>query len=191
MTTWTCSKVLAALALTLLAACEEGQGGALFPASKPARAVALSQAKLASGSVALIPPPGFCIDKASLRQNFALMARCDALGVPSAAGNAPVGIILASVTTAAQNALPSPADTAAAHDLSAVSDVIEQDTSITFRANGQPPAPGLSDSHWRGTARMGDRIMAIALFGPDGGRVSGAEGREVINRLIAASRAGS
>lgn len=190
MTIWTSSNILAAVALTTLAACEEGQGGALFPASSPARAVALSQAKMASGTVTLVAPPGFCIDKASLRQNFALMARCDALGVPSAAGDAPVGIIMTSVTSAAQDALPSPTDTAAAHSLSTVSDVVAQDTSVTFRAKGQPPAQGLSADHWRGTARLGDKIMAIALYGPQGGRVAGAEGRGVINRLIEASRAG-
>ena len=187
MNTWICKTTVAALALSLLAACEEGQGGAflqgLDTGAAPPKAIALSQANMAFGAVTLVAPNGFCIDKTSLRQNFALMSRCEALGAPSAGANAPVGILTASFS-AASATIPSPSETAAAFGLNTVTDPVVSDRSVTFRANGRAPAKGLSETHWRGTARVGSQMMGLALHGPSGGRAIGAEGRAILDQLI-------
>ncbi|MGC1505220.1 MAG: hypothetical protein WA782_13910 [Sulfitobacter sp.] len=186
MTTWTCKGTLAALALTSLAACDDGRGGALLRGLNgkvPLKSVALSQANMAFGAVTLVAPKGFCIDKNSLRQNFALMARCETLGAPSAGANAPVGILTASFSVASTT-IPTPSETAAALSLNTVTDPVIKDRSVTFRAQGAAPAKGLSETHWRGTARAGSQMMALALYGPTGGRAIGAEGRDILDRLI-------
>ncbi len=186
MTTWTCKGAFALLALISLAACEDGQGGAFLQgldgnsSNKP---VALSQAKMAFGTVTLVAPEGFCIDKSSLKQNFALMARCESLGAPSAGTGAPLGILTASFS-AASATIPTPGETAAALRLDTITDPVSKDHSVTFRASGSPPAEGLSKTHWRGTARVGSQMMALAFYGPNGGRAVGAEGRSVLNRVI-------
>ncbi len=193
MITWTSKGALAAIALPFLAACEDGQGGPLLKAAGSAtvKPVALSQAKMAFGAVTLVPPTGYCIDKHSLKQNFALMAPCERLGAPSASAGAPVSIITASFSSASSGPAPTPRDTATALQLDAVSDAIEKPSGVTFRANGTAPTTGLATTHWRGTTRVGTQMMGLALYGPDNGRAVGAEGRAILSKLIGAMNTGS
>ena len=191
MITWTSRLIALLCALTLLAACEEGQGGSPFAASTTPRNTALSQAKMAQGAVTVVPPEGFCIDKSTLKARFALMARCDRLGAPQATGSAaPVGIITVSLAPAtADRTLPQPIDSAKALGLEQIADQVTAQTHVTFRAQGGPPVDGMSDRHWRGTALVGSYLMSLALFGPAEGRAVGAEGRGLLLEVIAATRA--
>lgn len=189
MNTWTSKGVFAAIALPFLAACEDGQGGPLLKA--PGKPVALSQSKMAFGAVTLVPPTGFCIDKSSLKQNFALMAPCERLGAPSAAGGAPTGILTASFSSASSGSVPTPLDTAAALELAGVSDPVEKESGVTFRAKGKAPAKGLGTSHWRGTTQVGSQMMGLALYGPVNRPAVGSEGRAILTDLMDAMRAGS
>lgn len=186
MITWSCKSALTALTLTSLAACENGQGVAFLqkPDGKATtKAMAMPQAKMAFGAVTLAAPEGFCIDRTSLKQNFALMTRCESLGAPEAAANAPAGILTASFSSASAT-VPTPSETAAALRLATVTDPVTKDRSVTFRASGPAPAEGLSETHWRGTARVGSQMISLALFGPKGGRAIGAEGRKILDRMI-------
>ncbi|MFK7834647.1 MAG: hypothetical protein AB8B60_00375 [Sulfitobacter sp.] len=187
MITWSFRAGIAGFALTVLAGCEDGQGGGLLDGLATAAAppnVALSQADLAFGAVTLVPPRGFCIDKRSLRQRFALMARCDKLGAPSAAAGAPIGIITASVSAAGTSGLPSPEQTALAFQLESTSAVRTTDSSVIFRATGGVPSTELSTTHWRGSARMGSQVVGLALYGPEDGRAVSSEGRAILRELI-------
>jgi len=186
MTTWTCKGTAAAIALSVLAACEDGQGAGFLQGLVPggtAPPVALSQANMAFGAVTLVPPAGFCIDRGSLKQNFALMTRCEALGAPSSVAGTPFGIITASFSSASA-IVPTPSDTAAALELEAVSDAIAREASVTFRAKGTPPADGLSDTHWRATALIGTQMMGLAFYGPVDGQAVSSEGRAILVSLI-------
>ncbi len=183
MITWTSRTAGAALLLIGLSGCDTLPGSDAAP-------VALSQARMALGAVTLVPPRGYCIDKSSLRQNFAMMARCDRLGVPSRAGDAPVGIIIASFS-ASQGSLPRPVDTAAALKLGGVTDLVETEAGITFRATGAPPAEGLAKQHWRGTSLIGTQVMGLALYGPQDGRAIGSDGRQLLSSVMTASKPGS
>jgi hypothetical protein len=154
--------------------------------------VALLQTQMASGAFTLVAPQGFCIDQSTLRQTFALMARCDTLGAPDKAAGAPVGIITVSVTNlrpAAQ--LPTAQDIADAAQLARISAETSQNDAITFRAEGPPPAKDLDVKHWRGLARVENKLLGIALYGPKGARAVSSEGREVLNSLIRRTREGS
>lgn len=194
MTTWNSRGFLPVLAFVLLAGCEDGQTPAFLSGlgqSGP-KSAGLSEAVMADGAVTLVPPTGFCIDKRSLKQRFALLARCDTLSGSSPAYGAPVGIITVSLTPLdPASALPSPEQTAQAADLGAVADPVARKDRITFRASGDAPLKGLSQDHWRGTARIGDQVLSVALYGPEDGRAITGEGRDIVVDLIRASRAGA
>lgn len=194
MTTWTFKGPIAALALLTLSACEGGQGAALFeglsvPLINGQKAKPLSQIKLASGAVTLVAPRGFCIDSASVQKQFALMARCDVLGVPQAAADAPLAFITVSVlSTDANNQLPTAQHLAAAKGLSNVTDPKVKDGQLIFRATGPAPIDGVSNTHWRGTSQLGQQIIGVALYGPENGRALSGEGRSIVSTVMSRSQ---
>ena len=197
MTIWTYKSPIAALALLILSACESGQGAALFkglsaPTIPGQRAKPLSQVQMAGGAMTLVAPRGFCIDSKSVKKQFAMIARCDVLGVAQAAADAPLGFITVSVLPLApDSALPAMQDVAAANGLTNASDATLSDDSLVFRAQGKAPIDGVSDKHWRGTARIGDHIIGLALYGPDNGRAVSNEGHAIISDVILRSQNGS
>ncbi len=67
MNTWTCRAAASALALLGLTGCTEVPGAALLADLRDwlQKDVALSQATMAAGSVTLVAPRGYCIDKKS------------------------------------------------------------------------------------------------------------------------------
>jgi hypothetical protein len=197
MTIWTFKTTAAALGLLTLAACGDVVdlpvlGGLTQPDDAAVPPVALSQTQMANKAFTLVPPQGFCIDKSSLKQRFALMARCDTLGAPDVAGGAALGILTVSVTPEGRaDTLPTPRQTADALKLARVSAPSVAPDSVTFRAEGVPPVADLDASHWRGTLRINGQLVGLALFGPKGGRATSDEGREILNALISRSREAS
>lgn len=189
MTIWTSKSGAAALALTALAACVGGQGmgliGSLGNITAKPNAEALTQATMAFGAVTLVPPRGYCIDADSLKQRFALMARCDQLGADRGNDGAPVGVITVSVTPARGDArLPTMAETADAFALKDVSDPKTASGSVVFRANGAPFSAQVSPDHWRGSAIIKGQMLGLALFGPPSGAAISSEGRALLAELI-------
>lgn len=189
MTTWTFKAPLVAISLTALSACEDGQGVNLFAGALGADPKPLSQADMAGGIVTLVAPSGFCIDSASLKQRFALMARCDRLGAAAAAGAAPLGVITVSLSKVAPgSALPDPQVTGAALGLSEVSAPTGDENSQIFRARGPAPTDDLDGRHWRATALINGQLMGVALYGPKGDAEVHEEGRSIITTLIERTR---
>ena len=191
MTTWTFKGPLVAFGLLTLVACEAGQGtgpGAMGSAASGAKAAPVSRAHMAGG-VVLVAPSGFCIDRSSLEPRFAVMARCDGLGVPSAAGGAPLGLITVSMTNAKTGPLPSAKQIAGAATLQKLSNVEQTDDQVVFRAQGRVPIEGLSALQWRAIVRIGSQIAGIAAYGPKNGEVLTATGRSVLLQLIERSKA--
>lgn len=191
MITWTSKSPFAALALLTLSACEGGQGfsrgGSPVAEEKPLR-----QAILADGAVQVVPPQGYCIDRKSLKSRFALMARCDALGLPDVVSAAPRGILtLALVKAESGAALPTPQQVAKAAGLTQVQETSSPDGATIFVAQGPVPAEGMSGRHWRGTARIGGHIASVTLYGAPQSRAVSEEGRELVADLIQQSRARS
>lgn len=197
MTIWTFKTTAAALGLLTLSACGDVVdlpvlGGLTQPNDAPVTPVALSQTLMANKAFTLVPPNGFCIDQSSLTQRFALMARCDTLGVTDGAGGAAVGIITVSVTSESRtDGLPTPQQTADALKLARITDVTQKNDKITFRAEGTPPVADVDVRHWRGSFAAGGKLVALGLFGPKDGRAVSAEGREILDDLITRSLAAS
>ncbi len=191
MNIWNCKAPVAALALSTLAGCEGGFDASFLDGfSLKQKDAALSQAKMAFGAVTLVAPSGFCIDKCSLQQQFAIMARCDKLSVPSAAGGAPLGIITASFAPALPGSpVPTPAQTAAALGLIAIIDPVEDAAHVTFRATGAEALPGASPEHWRATARVANQTLSLALHAPEDGLALDGEGRDILTAVIVAAKA--
>lgn len=164
--------------------------GGLMPGGKVEN-VALSQTLMANGAFTLVPPDGFCIDQSTLRQQFALMSRCDTLGAASLARGAPVGLITISVADLAPDApLSTAQEIADATKLSRFDAEEGGADTLTFRAEGTPPAQDLDVVHWRAVARVQDHMLGIALYGPKDARAVSDEGREILHSLIRRSRAG-
>lgn len=188
MTIWTCKALITAGAITALAACEDGASFALAtPQAKP-----LAKARMMAGKVTLVPPQGYCIDASSLKQRFALMARCDALNTDAGTGGAPVGIITASLAVLPEGgALPAAKDIAVASGLKNLRDVDASESHTSFRADGPAPDPAYSSTQWRGISRIGTVALGLTLHGPEGGRAITTEGREMLNDLITRTRTSS
>ncbi len=190
MSTWSCKAAIAGAGLTLLGACEGGPGidlldGLSTGGGTDKKDLALSQSLMANGALTLVPPQGFCIDRRSLQQRFALMARCDTLGAPSVARGAPLGFITVSVTPAdAEATLPTAQQTADAAKLSRIEGESASAETLTYRAEGVPPVKDVAVVHWRGKARVAEQFIGVALYGPEGGRAVSAEGREIVLDLI-------
>ncbi|WP_147109641.1 hypothetical protein [Tateyamaria sp. syn59] len=158
MSTGTSKGVLLGTLLLTLSACEDFAGLNLAGTGE---GFALSGANLAGGTVKLMPPPGFCVDKRSVRDSFAIMARCDTLGGQHTA-DAPLAIITA--TTVA-------VDGAAQIDTSAfegTSETVLQRTEdgalAVVQVTGAPPSPDMRGTYWRGAAQVGNQVLGLAAY---------------------------
>lgn len=120
----------------------------------------------------LIAPPGFCIDRHSLGQSFALMARCDTLGsrgVP----DAPLAVITAA--------------TIAVQDRGGVDTGMERvltrqngDNVTLLQVQGGPPSEQMRDVYWRGVGQVGNQTVGLAIYEAE----NGAELGELAPQLL-------
>lgn len=159
MNTGTSKGLLLGALLFGLAACEDFAGLNLGGAT--GENLALNSARLADGTVRLVPPPGFCVDKRSLRQSFALMARCDTLG-GRLTTDAPLAIITATTVKATGAAQISTSDFESPSET--VIERIDDAPLALVQVKGTPPSPGMRDTYWRGAARIGDQVIGLALY---------------------------
>ncbi|UWR22298.1 hypothetical protein [Sulfitobacter sp. S190] len=144
------------------------------------------------GDIALVPPDGFCIDPQTLRQEFALLARCDVLGAPTGAAGAPLGVMTLSLTRVGRNARqPTPLEISAAAGVSAPADVVTKGDVVLYKTRGTPPVDGMDTAHWRALSQVGTVVMGAAFYGPTNGRAVSAEGALMIRRMFAATAAKS
>ncbi|WP_299746383.1 hypothetical protein [uncultured Tateyamaria sp.] len=159
MNTGTSKGLLLGALLFGLAACEDFAGLNLGGATS--ENLAISSARLADGTVRLVPPPGFCVDKRSLRQNFALMARCDALG-GRLTTDAPLAIITA--TTVMANGTTQISTSAFDSTTESVIQRIDDAPLALVQVKGKPPSADMRDTYWRGATRIGDRVIGLTLY---------------------------
>ncbi|WP_299650556.1 hypothetical protein [uncultured Tateyamaria sp.] len=170
MSTGTCKGFLLGALLMGLAACEDiaalDLGGATTGEN-----LALRNATLGDGTIKLVPPPGFCVDKRSLRKSFAIMARCDTLG-----GNLNTDAPLA-VITATTLAVTGPAQVSTSDVAGASETVLQQDDDgplALVQVKGAPPSPDMRDTYWRGAARVGNHVVGLAIYEATSGQDLGA-----------------
>ena len=203
MSTWISRTLIAAVASLPLTGCDEASGlpfaseGSALEDSGRAR---VSVVKLAGGAVVVAAPDGYCIDRQSLRRygtrGFALMARCDTVGVRGGFGSYDLAMI--TVTTAPLGkgaAAPTSGEVALTRGEGRVLSSTDQDGLALVRFGAGPePLEGVSGIHWRGAFVLNDHLVALSLYAPegsdaltDGGRLLGDVARRT--RSASAPRA--
>ena len=185
MITWTFkARILAVLGIVALAGCDELE---LPQATGGGGAKALTQASLARGQVKLAAPDGYCIDRRSLRARFALLGRCDTMGVDGFFNDRDLAIITASTLPVAAGTV-SP-DAAA---LSAQGEVVSTEERgglplVRLRdANNQ--IEGVGDTYWRTAIVLNDQLVSFVLYAPPGSPALGRDGARLLERAILATR---
>lgn len=160
MSTGTCKGLLLGVFCLGLTACEDiaalDKSGATTGEN-----LALRNATLGDGTIKLVPPPGFCVDKRSLRQGFAIMARCDILG-GTVSTDAPLAVI-----TATTVAVIGPAQFSTSSFDGASETVLQRDDEgplALVQVKGTPPSPGMRDTFWRGAAQVGGHVVGFAIY---------------------------
>ncbi len=185
MSIWICkTRILVMSGGLALAGCD----GATVPFLTSAEDVTpLTQVSLAGGQIQLAAPDGYCIDQRSLRAQFALLGRCDTLGVKGFFNDKDLAIIIAST-------LPVDAGTASpsADALSADGDVIS-----ALNRNGLPlvqlreddtQIDGVSETHWRTAIVLNDQLVSFVLYAPPGSAALGPEGARLLEQATLATR---
>lgn len=150
-----------------------------------------TNALLAGGEIQLAGPPGYCIDADSLRNGrsggFALLASCAALGAegPSAGMPAVMTVTVSrpvpgqeAPTVDDLRATVAPANVLASREDGALA-------MVQLDEGGEAAFDGSDARYWRGAKRVGDRIIGLALYAPEGGTLAGDGGAGMLARLAA------
>lgn len=187
MSTWTFkARLIAAVGVLTLAACDELP---LPQATGGGGAKALTQTTLARGTVRLSAPEGYCIDPRSLRDRFALLGRCDTLGVDGFFRDKDLAIITTSVSpVSAGTANPDPSALTADTDAE-LEDTVQRDGIYLVRLLGKTSAiEGVSETFWRTAFVLNDQLINLVLYAPPGSPALGNEGARVLQRAVNATR---
>ncbi len=163
MSTWTCKTAL--IAGVFLTGCSDLQDVFALNGAGANKSLPPTQVSLGKGMVRLVAPDGFCIDEGSVRERFALMARCDALGGQNLSADAPLAVITASLADIEAQTLPEHSTLAAENE-----NVLQQSDAGNMRlvsVSGKPPASGLSENFWRGAGFVGPYVLGLAIYTPE------------------------
>ncbi|WP_299044966.1 hypothetical protein [uncultured Tateyamaria sp.] len=180
MNTGTSRGVLFGSILLGLAACEDFAALDLAGATTGEN-LALTNATLGGGMIKLVPPPGFCVDKRSLRQSFAIMARCDTLG-GQLTTDAPLALITATTVK-----VTGPVAVSTSDFESPAEQVLQRrdDNDLALvQVRGSPPGDGMRDTYWRAAARIGNQVVGLALYEPSDGRDLGATAPALLTQMV-------
>jgi hypothetical protein len=202
MSTWISRSLAVALCAGLLAGCDEATGlpfaAELSSLTESSGRSRLAEVDLAGGAVTLSAPEGYCFDKRSLKRTggrgFAVMARCDTLGVRGFFGAHDLAIV--TVTTA-----PRPEGVTAAPGLDALeatgggAPVLSRQRrdglSLIRFGDGAPPMDGVSATHWRGAFALNGQLVGVALYAPEGSDALKDSGAALLSDLTRRTRKAS
>jgi len=204
MFTWI-SRLSVILAALFLAGCDEATG--LPFATEPGAAsdgnggrARTAMVKLAGGEILLAAPDGYCIDRRSVRfgrkAGFAVMARCDTLGVRGFFGAYDLAIITIATQPALDSAaLPTPAQVAgsagSAGPLRVLAKSSRNGLSLVRLGGGTPPVDGVSDVYWRGAFVVNGHLVGVSLYAPENSPVLRDEGAVLLREMAYRTRQAS
>ena len=139
---------------------------------------------LASGDILVRAPARFCVDTASrASSNFVLMTNCDVLaGIPKTppANRAILTVSLGERIAEPQNGLELGTLMGdGAVQSSRVPGLIIQKAN----ASGTPRLEGAAAQYWRAAMKVQDRIVTLALYGPQDGTLVGSKGKPILEDL--------
>lgn len=168
-------------ALTMLAGC--GQG--LVATDTPKR---ITQMSLAQGDITLTAPRGYCVDKRAVKSgkqdSFAVLARCDALGVRGAFPTQDLALITVTTVTDPTGTQP---DAKSLTQSAKPAKVME-----TQSLKGRPfvlledpdhNVNGASPRHWRSAFALNGHLVGLALYASEGSDALTAQGANLLSDL--------
>lgn len=141
---------------------------------------------LADGAIVVSAPNKFCVDKnAGASDRFVLLTNCDVLAGLPKSNPSNRGVLTVS---------SGPVLAESERNISLLN-AFGQNTIVSKRVtglvmqqmgdDGAPRLPGAAASHWRGILKVNNRIVSLAVYGPQEGRVLGTEGRRLLENLAA------
>lgn len=151
--------------------------------------VPLVRVALGRGAIVLSGPDGYCIDPITLRsrgaQGFAVLASCRILTGGKAGPY--VAPVLITVTVGGRNSgsdLPDPQTLAAISQSPLLAGLTREGLSLAhLGAGGEQILDGGDPRYWRGAFVQADRLVALALYAPDGSRLAGQSGAEMLQQV--------
>lgn len=201
MSTWISKLLILSLSAVVLVGCEEtnslpfaadfGNLGFKTESRK------ITELKLAKGDVVLTAPNGYCIDRSATRHSggsgFALLARCDTLGV--AGYYDAFDLALITVTTAPL-AAGAPAPTVKTlGQSSAPAKVLEHHSfkglSVVRLESGPHSIEGVSAEHWRAAFTLNGHLIGLALYAPNASPALRQDGMALLRDLTDRTRRAS
>ncbi|GAB5436174.1 hypothetical protein [Falsiruegeria mediterranea] len=189
MTTWTSKVALVGASLALTSACQPKS--ALSFAAAPSEQV--TRVSLAAGNVQLVAPFGYCVDERSVKVrstgSFAMLARCDTLGVRGFFSAQDLAVITVTTVGTDTTSQPTTKELAA----SAVpATVLDQQThkGLPFLrlTSDAHEVDGASMEHWRSAFVVNGQLVGLALYANDGSLALTDEGAQVLSELASQTR---
>ena len=166
-----------------------GPGGGLAGLEADSGVKALRKVTLGAGSVVVDPPPGYCIDSASVSSRpgagFALIASCEALtGRFDGLDVDPAVITVSVVPARGDGSQPAAASLSARLDGAVPVTEINGDGLTIVHVDGGEARPGTADTrHWRAALIVNGSLVGLALYGAQGSPVAGAGGEALLVTL--------
>lgn len=150
--------------------------------------VGIEQVAYAGGDVQLTAPKGYCFDSRWIRKSrnsgFALLARCDVLGISGLFGNRDLLVITATIGPAAPGAAtPSLAELQQAVDGQVVDSRSDLTLPVVKLETDDHGVEGASPQHWRGAFAVNDHLIAVALYAREGSASLDDRGALLLNDM--------
>lgn len=193
MSIWNSKPRIVAFGLLMLAGCDDSP--ALLQAQNTSRQI--TEMELAGGSIIVSAPRGYCIDKRSVRHSaaagFALLARCDTLGVNGFFASQELALI--TVTTApyatGSAALTMDDLIASASPSQAIKQTHIDGLPLIRLATDDSLTDGLSSEHWRSAFALNGQMVGLALYTPEASPALGDSGAQILADLATLTRRAS
>lgn len=170
---------LAGLAgLAMLAACVPTSGSAPLPS-----------AKLAGGEIVVAGPSGYCVDPVTLSRgasrSFAVLASCNILSGGEEGMFAEPMMVTITVGPRSQSpAIPAPEALAAEAGQPLVTGGVRDGLATALLGNGGGEVLDDGDPrYWRGAFVENGHLIGLALYAPEGSRLVGRDGAEMLGRV--------
>ncbi|MBT8153288.1 hypothetical protein KMP13_05160 [Epibacterium ulvae] len=156
----------------------------------------LTEIRMGEDPVIIAAPEGFCFDQQTLERSddggFALLARCENVR-PLTRHRLPFGrenhldpAVISAVISGPLVAAQTPSVGALINASSPVRVFAEHPDSLMPMVRMQattPGVPGTSTTQWRGAMALGNRVIALSLYAPDGSELLGPSGAQLLRDM--------
>lgn len=148
--------------------------------------------RLGNGDVIATAPDNYCVDRSSRANgSFVMMVNCDVLTANARTSPKSRGVLTVSTSAPLGN---SAQGVDLASSLGEGSKESSKVPGLVIRHMTEQTTarlPGAAPDHWRGLLQLNNRIVSFAVYGPEGGSVTGSSGKRLLENLARETRASS